>query len=84
MCFVYTHQVKQAQKRRERIQEQNRELAVKTCELKPRFEEAKSELRQRSTEVDDLRGSYVSKYDELSKEDKFTLSKPTDYGTKVV
>ena len=60
--------MKQAQQRRERIQEQNRELAVKTCEQKPRFEEIKSELRRQSTEVDELRESYASKYEQLSKE----------------
>ena len=61
--------MKQAQQRRQRIQEQNRELAVKTCEQQPRFEEIKSELRQRSTEVDELKETYTSKYDELSEDD---------------
>ena len=62
-------QVKQARRRRQAIQEKNRELAVKTCELKPRFEEVKSDLRQRSLQVDELREAYVSKFEELSKKD---------------
>ena len=68
--------MKKAQQRRERIQEQNRELAVKTCEQKPKFEEIKSELRERSTEVDELRETYASKYEELSKKDKCRLPYP--------
>ena len=59
--------MKATQHRRERIQEQNRELAVKTCEQQPKFEEMKSELRQKSTKVDELRDSYITKYEELSK-----------------
>ena len=48
------------------MQEENRELAVKTCELQPQFEELKSSLRRKSTEVDELRDSYARKYEELS------------------
>ena len=54
------------QQRRERIQDQNRELAVETCALQPQFEELKSELRQKSAAVGDLKDSYLKKYEELS------------------
>ena len=59
--------MKKTQERRERVQEENRELAVKTCERKPQFEELKSQLRRKSTEVDELRDSYGRRYEELSK-----------------
>lgn len=65
--FVFLWQVKAAQQRREGIQDSNRQLAMKTCELQPKFDKLKSELRQKSTEVDELRDSYAGKYEELSK-----------------
>lgn len=66
MLFI-SLQVKKTKQRREEIQEENRDLAVKTCQLQSHFDDLKSELRQKSTEVDELRGSYLTKYEELSK-----------------
>ena len=59
-------QIKKIRQRSEDIRESNKELAIKNVEQAPRFNELKSELVLKASELASLREEYDKKYKELS------------------
>ena len=59
-------QVKDARQRCEKVQEENREMALENSDLEPQFTERKENLRKLVTEAQDLQTGYEEEYQELS------------------
>ena len=59
-------QIENVQRRRKELVAENREAALKNCQLQPEFEQLKRELSRKCSEAADLRKDYERNFEELS------------------
>ena len=60
-------QLENVRRRRKDLVAENREAALKNCQLQPEFEELKTELSRKCAEAAELRKNYERNFEELSK-----------------
>lgn len=64
---VSVQQIKKTRERVQKLRETNQALAIQNVELEPKFNEAKTELREKAIELNSLKEEYDKKFMELSR-----------------